>query len=348
MDPVELLEDLVRIPSHEDVDEIRDSVLDRVDDASTHPSGCVVASKGEGEPHVLLNTHMDVVPPHIPYSRDGDMIRGRGACDAKGSLAAMAAAYHRVEPSEGGVSLVVSPDEETTSEGLYSYVESGVDASMAVVGEPTGLDVCTAARGRYEVEVEFHGEAAHAASGAGKNAVSCAARAVRRLEAMEPMHDDLLGESRLTVTRLEGGGASNQVPEHASLFVDRRSVPPETQDEFLDKVRGELEGLDCTTDARFSDRPTPFLEAFRTSEDETVVQELSTAAESVAGEAHVRAFDAATEASYLAEEMPVVVFGPGRISEDGEPVAHSDREYVAVEEVRQASSVLEEFLRSVV
>lgn len=347
LDPVGFLEDTVRIPSHESIEEIRGYLLDHVRNAEIHDSGCVVASKGSGEPKLLLNTHMDVVSPHIEYRRRDDVIMGRGACDAKASLAVMATAFNEVEPT-GTVELVVSPDEETSSVGLYEYVGGGIDASMAVVGEPTGLDICTAARGRYEVEVDFRGESAHAASGTGINAVSCAAEAVQRLESMENMTDPVLGESTLTVTRISGGGASNQVPDKASLFIDRRSVPPESQHDFLDKVKQELNGLECGVEARFSTRPTPFLEAFRTDEDEEVVQALYGAVEEAVGEPEIRAFDAATEASYIAREVPTVVWGPGAISEDGEPVAHSEREYVSVEEVKGARDALTSFIDAVV
>lgn len=344
---VDLHEDLVRTPSHDSVDEVRGLLLDEVDGAEIVDSGCVVASKGDGEPHVVLNTHMDTVTPHVPFERDGDVVRGRGACDAKASLAAMAAAFEAVEPN-CTVELVVSPDEETTSQGLHDYLRSfdgGHPGDFAVVGEPTELDVCTAARGRFELVVEFKGEAAHAASGGGVNAVSCAAEAVRKLEEMASMHDDLLGESSLTVTRCEGGGAGNQVPAEASLFVDRRSVPPETAEEFQRKVEEVLVDLDCDVDVGFSDRPTPFLEAFRTPEDDSFVQGLVDAADEEGCEPDVRSFGAATEASYLAGEMPVAVFGAGAI-DDGEPVAHAEREYVRLEEVRRATRALVSFLVS--
>ncbi|MFP4175524.1 MAG: M20/M25/M40 family metallo-hydrolase, partial [Halobacteriales archaeon] len=207
VDPVGFLEDTVPIESHENVEGMRDYLLENVSGARKHASGCVVAERGEGDGTVVLNTHMDTVAPHIAYERDGDVVRGRGACDAKGPLASMVAAYEGFDADVRTVRLVVSPDEETLSRGLHSYLrdEGGVDIDFAVVGEPTSLDICTAAKGRFEATVEFVGESAHAASGDGTSAVSCAADATRRLESVEPSHDELLGESRLTVTRVEGG-----------------------------------------------------------------------------------------------------------------------------------------------
>lgn len=353
MNPVAFLEDTVPIESHESVERMRDYLLENVTGATEHASDCVVAEKGEGEKGnetVVLNTHMDTVAPHVPYERDDGVVRGRGACDAKGPLAAMVSAYESFDTTESDrcVRLVVSPDEETLSRGLHEYLrDEGGDFEFAVVGEPTSLDVCTAAKGRFEATVEFVGESAHAASGGGTSAVSCAAGAVHRLEEIEPDIDELLGESRLTVTRFEGGEASNRVPERATLTLDRRPVPTETAEEFVALVNETLEGVGCDYEVRLADRPTPFLEAFRTDEEDTHVREFVDAVEGVGVDTRVRPFEAATEASYLAAHAPVVVFGPGAIQEEeGKPVAHSEREYVGTEEVRKAADTLTRFLNA--
>ena len=345
-DPVGFLEDTVPIESHESVEEMRDYLLEHVSEAREHASGCVVAERGDGDETVVLNTHMDTVAPHVGYERDDDVIRGRGACDAKGPLAAMVAAYERFDGTERTVRLVVSPDEETASRGIHDYLrEEGGDgfADFAVVGEPTSLDICTAAKGRFGATVVFHGESAHAASGGGRNAVSCAAEGVRRLEAIEPERDGFLGESRLTVTRFEGGESPNQVPEEARITLDRRPVPPETEDEFVALVEDTLRGIDCDYDIVLPDTPSPESAAFRTDENDEDVQRLRRCVEKTVGSTELRPFGAACEASYIAPHTPVVVFGPGAI-DDGEPVAHSEREYVRVDEVRAAAEALTRFL----
>ena len=362
MNPVAFLEETVPIESHESVEEMRDYLLENLTGATEHPSGCVVAEKGakEGDSGtVLLNTHMDTVAPHVPYGRDEGVVRGRGACDAKGPLAAMVSAYESFDTTESdrAVRLVVSPDEETASQGINDYLSSEdaviKDVDFAVVGEPTELDLCTAAKGRFEATVVFHGESAHAASGDGKNAVSYASEAVRRLEALEPSYDEVLGESRLTVTRFEGGESANQVPERARVTLDRRPVPPETEEEFVEKVEEALEGIGCEYEVILPDSPSPESAAFRTDEENAHVQRLGDCVEeAVSGteedaEVEVRPFGAACEASYIASYTPVVVFGPGAISEDdGTPVAHSEREYVRTDEVRKAADALTRFLNA--
>jgi acetylornithine deacetylase len=351
MEPVAFLEETVPTESHESVEEMCDYLVENVTGAYEHASGCVVAEKGTGEGEtILLNTHMDTVAPHVPYERDEGVVRGRGACDAKGPLAAMVAAHERFDAGDGNRAKE-SPRRarrRALPRGLLRYLrDEGDDFEFAVVGEPTSLDVCAAAKGRFEATVEFSGETAHAASGDGKGAVSCAAGAVRRLDAVESERDELLGESRLTVTLFEGGEASNRVPERATITLDRRPLPSESAEEFVALAKETLDGIDCGYDVRLAERPTPFLEAFRTDEDGAHVQRFVDAVEKEGVETRVRAFEAATEASYLAQHAPVVVFGPGAISEDdGTPVAHSEREYVRTEEVREAADALTRFVQS--
>jgi len=348
-DPVAFLEETVRIESHDGVERMRDYLVESLTGATVHTSGCVVAEKegSEGAPTFVLNTHMDTVAPHVPYERDEGVVRGRGSCDAKGPLAAMVSAFENAG-TDATVRLVVSPDEETTSQGLDDYLEEegGSDlADFAVVGEPTELNICTAAKGRFEATVVFHGESAHAASGGGKNAVSCASEAVRRLESLKPSHDEVLGESRLTVTRVEGGESANQVPEKATITLDRRPVPPETEEGFVRLVEDALKGIDCEYEVCLPDHPSPESAAFRTDEENENVRRLRRCVEEVVDhkDTQLRPFGAACEASYIAGYSPVVVFGPGAI-DDGEPVAHSEREYVRVEEVRGAAEALTRFL----
>ena len=78
MHSVEYLEQLLKIESHETVDEIQRHLLDTIQGAQLDDTGCVYAEK-EGSvngPRILLNTHMDVVSPPIPFERDGEILRG--------------------------------------------------------------------------------------------------------------------------------------------------------------------------------------------------------------------------------------------------------------------------------
>ncbi|MGA9401034.1 M20 family metallopeptidase [Haladaptatus sp.] len=363
-DPISFLESAVRTPSHESPDEMRTLLVETLEaagvDVSVDDAGNVLAERvGEGDgPHVVLNTHIDTVPPHVPFSRDGDengdgdRIFGRGSCDAKGPLAALLDAFLTVEPECGRLTLAVTPDEETDSTGAAALEllsdEPTSPPDAIIVGEPTGLDVCNAARGRFQGTVSVYGENAHAAHPeAGVNAIRGAAPILSALSTFDTdeVHPDL-GAPTLTPTTITGGAATNQIPADCSFVIDRRSVPPEGADEFRESLEAHLRTAapeSVTVDVSLAERETPFLEAFETPADSTLVRTLR---EASGGE--VRPFGAATEASYFAQAAPTVVFGPGVLSDDEGAVAHAPGEYVDVDEVTAAASAVTRTLRTLV
>ena len=363
----DFLERAVGVPSHETVAEMRDVLCETLRANGVEPTvdvaGNVVATRGangHGEanasdgPHVVLNTHIDTVAPHVPAQRDGDVLHGRGSCDAKGPLATMLAAFLDRDPTRGRLTLAVTPDEETHSTGAAALVESlALDADRGdcvVVGEPTGLDVCNAAKGRFEGVVTIRGESAHAAEPrSGTNAIGLAAPVIDALGEFDarpdglPSHPDLGGPT-LTATTIEGGEATNQVPAACELVIDRRSVPPETADGFEQALQAFLRGRLDSDALTFglTERETPFLEAFETPADAPVVLALRDASEG-----NIRPFTAATEASYFARRVPTVVFGPGELADREGPVAHAEREYVRLSEVERAGEMLSEALAGI-
>lgn len=347
MESVEYLEQLMRIESHETVNEIQDHLLDTIEGARLDETGCVYAEKvgADDGPELILNTHMDVVSPHIDFERDGDVIRGRGACDAKGCLAPMATAFSRADPDAGTLKLVISPDEETTQRGLYNYLSGGVSGDFAVVGEPSGLDICASARGHYDLLIELYGESAHGATPeSGVNTTACAATAITRIGELPHLEDETLGTNNFTPTIIEGGNRPNQVPEYTKFVVDYRTVPAETREDAVETISGVLEDLECEYEIGFYEGGSS-LDSFKTDPDNEFVEGFKESVNRVTGAIpDVRPFDAATEAAFFAPHMPVIVFGPGLISDGDQPIAHSEREFVPVAEVRTATDCLGQFL----
>ena len=364
-------------------------------DVTVDDAGCVIAERvspaPDDGPHLVANTHLDTVTPRVPFDRDrdadgpeaggthgsdaedgdtdghaaddgrpgtagtADVIRGRGACDAKGPLAALVYGFLAADLDRGRLTLAVTPDEETDSLGAAALTgtlpgtKDRLDGDLFLVGEPTGLDVCTAAKGRFEGCVELSGRAAHAAESAGANAVAAAEGALGAIRRFDDGTDDhpQLGPPKLTPTVIAGGGATNQVPADCRITVDRRSVPPETAARFRSSLEAAVRARvddDVGVAVALTDRESPFLEAFATDPDDgfvtTVTDSVRTATDAVGipgsrgGE--VRPFGAATEASYFAP-APTVVFGPGDLADDAGAVAHAEREYVRVREVEAAS-----------
>ncbi|WP_336361141.1 M20 family metallopeptidase [Haladaptatus sp. ZSTT2] len=351
-DPESFLETAVQTPSTEDVSAMRELLVSTIEaegfDVRVDDAGNTISTRDGDEPgtHVVLNTHIDTVPPHVEFSRDGDIIRGRGSCDAKGPLTALLVAFFNTNVARGKLTLAITPDEEVLSLGAAAL---DISADAYIVGEPTNLDVCNAAKGRFEGTITVHGDNAHAAEPqSGKNAVSGAGQVLRALETFlerddaPPVHPEL-GAATLTPTMIDGGTASNQVPAECRITVDRRSVPPETADSFTTSLEAHLRehvpDFECTF--ALTERPTPFLEAFETDDDGKLAQTLA-----AASGGDIRPFSAATEASYFATDAPTVVFGPGVLADDEGAVAHAPREYVRFAEVEAAGAAITETVAS--
>ena len=342
----------VETPSHESVAAMQDLVVETLADhgvpAEVTDHDCVLARRGpapEYAPHLVLNTHIDTVPPHVPYEREGDVARGRGACDAKGPLAAMLGAFLAVDVEDVALTLALTPDEETTQLGAAHLAATLADRSVDayVVGEPTDLDVCVGARGQFEGRVTITGSAGHAADpDSGANAVAAAEAVLAALSTYDemagPATHETLGDPLLTPTMIEGGEAPNQIPGTCVVTFDRRSVPPEDSGGFPAALEAHLAGklpAGVTASVELIDPETPFPEAFATDADTPIVGALR-----AAGAGDPRPFGAATEASQFAADAPTVVFGPGVLADEDGSVAHAEREYVRLPDVVRASGML--------
>lgn len=339
----------VETPSHDDPTEMRELLVETLISEDYEPDidekGNVLVTRGAATPfstHLVLNTHLDTVPPHVPYERDGEIIRGRGACDAKGPLAALLDAFCTAEIDSGQVTLAVTPDEETAQSG-GAHLGETLTADAVIVGEPTGLDICTAARGNFGGKITVTGESAHASDPtAGVNAIRAIPALLDALDHYDtrrgPGEHNVLGAPTLTPTAVESGGVLNQTPATCTVYFDRRTVPPETIDEFLADLRSYLEErlpsrYEFDVLPAFPDSAHP--DAFATESDSLLVRTLATTS---GGE--IRPFEAATEASYFASNAPTVVFGPGVLSDEEGPVAHAAREYISQSSINDAATAV--------
>ena len=252
-----LTQDLISIESHSDVPG-REAVIGRFLVHWFHEHGIeaelqfvederanVVAKIPGGEgPNLMLNGHMDTVPAgdmvnaFAPSIRD-DVLWGRGACDMKGAIAAMACAMAAMtyagETSQltGDVLFTGTVGEETGSIGVKSLIEAGVKTRYAVVGEPTSLRVGIAHKGACFIRISLTGRGAHGSCpDEGVNAVSYASRIIHaletdlRLELSKRVHP-LLGDSTVSVGRISGGTQPNIVAEQCFVDIDRRTLPNE-------------------------------------------------------------------------------------------------------------------------
>ncbi|MEH3088508.1 MAG: M20 family metallopeptidase [Microbacterium arborescens] len=305
---------------------------------------------GDG-PRVMFNSHLDVVPagsgwssdPFMPVVRDGRLY-GRGAADAKGSLAAMAGAFVDIVRSgsatRGTLVFTAVGDEEVGSTGARALVET-LRADACIVGEPTGLRLLAAHKGSLRPVIEVIGRGAHAAAPHnGVNAITGTAALLRALDA----HAGELAERDASAhrsphpdprARRGRSGTRNAVPEKCTLTIDRRMIPGET----ADGVRAEIDGLlaefnaeNAPVSARIaalapstggpSETPVddPFVVACRAA--------LRTVGESDEVGGLVVNCDMTT---FRGAGIPTIVFGPGELE-----VMHAADEFVPLDQLERA------------
>ncbi len=213
----------------------------------------------ESVPLLVLNTHVDTVPPapgwtrepHQPSTVEGKVF-GLGANDAKASVAAMVGAFLALSQVDLPFALVLMlvRGEETksvgTAEVLAELSRRGLAPAMAIVGEPTGLDLAVAQKGLLVLELVAHGEAAHAAHAralGARNAIVGLARDLAAIaELPEGPLDPYLGRATVEPTVVSGGSARNVVPAEARAVLDCRTVPIEPPEALLARLRGAIAG----------------------------------------------------------------------------------------------------------
>ncbi len=174
---------------------------------------------------VVLCTHLDTAPPFIPSAEDDEFIYGRGACDAKGILAAMVAAAERLRTD--GVGLLFVVGEETDSAGARKANELGVQSRYIVVGEPTHNVPASGHKGAFGFVLKASGTAAHSAyPERGDSAIDRLLAALERVRHTSWGTDSVLGEASCNVGTIAGGEAGNVIAPNAEARVLVRTVGP--------------------------------------------------------------------------------------------------------------------------
>lgn len=217
----------------------------------------VALGDSKESPCLLLNSHLDVVPPssdhpYPPFDAtevDG-CIYGRGAVDAKASGAAMLRALIELKednwaPGRGCVVVALTTCEEVGGEynGLQQVRPQLPPLDAALVGEPTSLQPCVAQKGLLILYAHAKGQTAHAARAhLGDNAIYAATRDIRRIEHFVfEKSDPHLGKPTITPTVIEGGTAKNVVPDLCTITLDIRSTPAYTHDEITHLLSNALD-----------------------------------------------------------------------------------------------------------
>jgi acetylornithine deacetylase/succinyl-diaminopimelate desuccinylase family protein len=309
---------------------------------------------GDGGPTLLLNGHMDTMPPGPGWSRppheavevDGRLY-GLGSCDMKAGLVAIVCAVSAVSragvPLNGSVLFDAVVDEEATGAGTKYTVAQGRSADYAVIAEPTELEVIRLGTGQVNFQVNFAGRAGHGSTPeAGHNAIYDAVEFVSRVahESARLAADGYpwIGPPSYNIGRIDGGVRTSIIPSHCSVGVDRRIVPGQTVAQAIaDLDRLIADTREARPGASVQRSVDIEYEPFELPEELPLCTVLRAAAAEVSGrDVSFGGMRGTTDAVFLTEAgTPTVVFGPGSIAQ-----AHAPDEYVEVAQVHQATRAL--------
>lgn len=188
----------------------------------------IIATAGARSPRVMLSTHMDTVPPHIPSGEDEGFITGRGSCDAKGIIAAQIFAARRlIEEGVEEIGLLFTVDEEQASLGARALNTHEVAHSCRYLinGEPTDNLLATGSKGSLRVRVHAEGRAAHSAyPERGESAIEKLLDVLADMRACRWPSDDFFGATTCNIGVIAGGTRTNVVPAEAQADLHFRLV----------------------------------------------------------------------------------------------------------------------------
>ena len=287
---------------------LRDAGYGVVEQVVDGPRRNIYASLGKAD--VVLSTHLDCVPPFFPSRVEGDLLFGRGSCDAKGVAAAQIAGLESLR-GKGltNVGLLFVVGEERGSDGARAAQNLASGSKFLVNGEPTDNRLGTGHRGALRYHLRAKGRAAHSSfPELGESAIEKLLDALILLRKMELPDHPVLGRTHYTVGLISGGVAPNV-------------IPPSAEAEIMFRTVGDLPGLRASmtqlttlvTLEEILDVPPAILRT---------VPGFDTAT-----------FPYTTDIPYLSAWGTPLLYGPGSIH-----VAHTDHEHVKIADLERAAS----------
>lgn len=205
-------------------------------------------------PRVWLSTHIDTVPPFIPPTEDDEKIYGRGACDAKGIIAAQITAAEELRKQGiDDIGLLYTVEEETSSTGARAANDHPLAAKCEYLinGEPTDNDLAIGSKGTFRLKIKTKGKAAHSAyPEMGDSAIEKLLDILEDVRHTKFPDDEFFGETTVNIGTVEGGVALNVIPPSAEAgLAVRLTTPREPIEHALESLlrdRGEIEVLSCS------------------------------------------------------------------------------------------------------
>jgi acetylornithine deacetylase len=176
-------------------------------------------------PDLVFSTHMDTVPPYIPYSEDAEFMYGRGVSDAKGIIAAQVAAAELLRAAGFKVGMLFVSGEERDSAGAKAANLAPKGSRFLINGEPTDNRVALASKGALRVSLKATGKMAHSAyPELGDSAVHKLVEVLDRLLKLKLPVDEYAGDTTVNIGQIQGGHAPNVIADQAEAQVLIRLV----------------------------------------------------------------------------------------------------------------------------
>lgn len=281
-------------------------------------------------PTLLLNAHIDTVRPTASWTRNphepvrvGGRIYGLGSNDDGASLVCLLQVF-RLLCQRGGmpcnVIYLASAEEEVSGrDGIESVLPQLPPISVALVGEPTGMQPAIAEKGLMVLDVTCHGRSGHAARDEGDNAIYHALDDIQWFRTHQwPRVSPLLGAVKMSVTIVNAGTQHNVVPERCTFTVDVRSNELYSNAELLEAIRPHVQGDVVARSLRLGSSSIP--------ESHPLVQRAIALGRTP--------FGSPTLSDQALMPFPSMKMGPGQSSR-----SHTADEYILEEEIAEAISL---------
>lgn len=280
------------------------------------------------KPTILLNSHIDTVKAHANWTyppfeatQVGNCIYGLGSNDAHASVVSLLAAFIGLRTSgkeqQYNLILGLSCEEEVSGKnGVELLLNHLPSIDLAIVGEPTGLEMAIAEKGLMVVDCVAHGKAGHAARNEGENAIYKAVKDIAWcMDYAFPKVSEQLGPVKMTVTMIEAGSQHNVIPDACKFTADVRLTECYTHQEVLDIMRANMQAELTPRSMR--------LRASGIAKNHPVVEQHLSMKRGI--------FGSATMSDQALMPFPSVKVGPGDSAR-----SHTANEYILEEEVTQA------------
>ena len=281
-----------------------------------------------GKPVLMLNSHIDTVPPAAaytfdafsPFEKDG-AIYGLGTNDDGASVVSQIETFfHLAQDNTLAVNLmlVLSAEEERSGNtGIIKVVEEfHMQPDFAIIGEPTGMEAAVAERGLLVLDGTATGVSGHAARNEGVNALYIALDDINTLRNYKfEKKSPLMGEVKLTVTQMNCGTAHNVVPAEATFVVDIRPTEQYSNPEILELLQSQVKSQLKARNLKNRSSATPQEHVLMKCVEELgIVKQIS-----------------ATTSDWMKIPYPAIKMGPGQSAR-----SHKADEFIKIEEIQGA------------